>query len=120
MTVPKGSAAERAGRAAKAAWRRRKKRGRVVEWTVGAMVGVPLLFAAVWVRIEMSESLRARDRLLAERDRLERTMLELEAKRARLSTWDSIVAKAGRLGLRPPAVDEVLWVPVPESAGPGA
>lgn len=113
MTVRKGSAAERAGRAAKTAWRRRKKRGRVVGWSVGALVAVPLLFAAVWVRIEMSDRLEARDELLAERDRLERTVLDLTGRRARLSTWSSIFPKAERLGLRAPRVDDVVWIPVP-------
>ncbi len=120
MTTPKGNAAERAGRAAKTAWRRRKKRGRVVGWTVGALVAVPLLFAAVWVRIEMSDRLKARDELLAEQDRLERMVLDLTGRRVRLSTWNSISPKAERLGLRAPCVDEVVWIRVPHRAEPGA
>jgi hypothetical protein len=93
--------------------RRRRERGRVVGIAASALVAVPLLFAAVWVRVEVTEGLKAADDLRAERTRLEREVLELGGRLARLATWDRVEPRARRLGLRPPEVDEVMWVSVP-------
>ncbi len=117
MSRPPGNAAERAGRAAKTASRRRKKRERVVGVTAAALVLVPLLFAAVWVRMEISGSLRHRDDLLAERRKLDRSLLDLAGRKARLSTWESVAPRARGIGLRAPEADEVVWVSVPDRKG---
>jgi len=109
--------AERAGRAAKATLRRRRERGRVVWWTTGVLLGIPLLFAAVWFRVSVSNELRLRDDLIAERNRLERAVIELAGERTRLSTWASIGTRARRIGFRPPKTSEVLWVRVGNERG---
>jgi hypothetical protein len=112
-------AAERAGTAAKTAARLRRERGRVAGWAAAVLCGIPLLFAAVWVRHEIGEALRARDELLAERERIDHSLLTLEGERTKLSTWGVIGERATRLGLRPPRASEVVWVRVREMK-PGA
>jgi len=77
-----------------------------------ALLGVPLLFAAVWCRMEVSQELRHRDDLLARKRALARTFLELDGERTRLMTWPYLGAQAEALGLREPAAAEVIWVPV--------
>jgi hypothetical protein len=117
MNRATGDRAERAGRAAKTASLRRRKRERMVGWTAGALVAVPLLFGAVWARIAVSEELKRRDDLRAERLKLERSSLELEGRLAKLSTWESVAPRARRIGLRPPQAREVVWVSVPDRKG---
>ena len=112
MMVSNQGRAERAGRAAKTKLRRRRERGRVVWWTTAVLLGIPLLFVAVWLRMKVSNELRFRDDLIAERNRLERAVTELAGERTRLSTWASIGSRARLIGLRPPKTSEVLWVPV--------
>ena len=109
--------AERAGRAAKTALRRRRERGRVAWWTAAVLFGIPLLFVAVWFRMEVSNQLRIRDDLLAKRESLERAVTELDGERTRLCTWASIGARARDIGLRPPQTSEVLWVRVGHERG---
>jgi hypothetical protein len=109
--------AERAGQAAKTTMRRRRERERVVWWTTAVLFGIPLLFVAVWFRMEVSTELRVRDDLIAERRRLERAVAELSGEKTRLSTWESIGARAHRAGLRPPNTSEVLWVRVGNERG---
>ena len=104
------SGAERAGRAAKAAQRRRRERERVVGWSAAALLGLPLLFAAVWLRMQVCEELRHRDELLAQRDLLQHQSLKLAGEKSRLSTWETIESEALQAGLRSPASEEVVWV----------
>jgi hypothetical protein len=104
--------AERAGRAAKTAHGLRRERGRVVGWAVAVLLGLPLLFAAVWLRDAVSRELRERDELYAERERLDHSLLELSGERTRLSTWASIGKRSEKIGLRPPGASEVVWIPV--------
>jgi hypothetical protein len=84
----------------------------VVGWAVAVLLGIPLLFAAVWERMKVSEGLRIQDDLLAERERLEHSILELTGEKNRLSTWASIGDRARAIGLRPPTTSEVLWIEV--------
>ncbi len=104
--------AERAGRAAKTAQRRRRERERVVGLATTALLGIPLLFAAVWCRMEIQERLRERDDLLAQRQTLERSLMKLEGERTRLLTWAHLGKRAKELGLREPTPKEVMWIPV--------
>ena len=83
-------------------------------WAATLFLGIPLLFAAVWARSEVLTELGIRDELLAERERLEHSLLELRGERTRLSTWGSIGSRAREMGLRPPFADEVVWVQVRE------
>ena len=62
--------------------------------------------------MKVSEELRWQDDLLAERERLEHSILELSGQKERLSTWASIGDRALAYGLRPPTTSEVLWVGV--------
>jgi hypothetical protein len=79
----------------------------------GAIVlAIPLLFAAVWTRNEVSEGLRARDALYAERDSLETRVMLLSWKEQRLSGWEELQRRLGPTGLRPPTRSEVVWVDV--------
>ena len=89
----------------------------MVWWTGFVLLGIPLLFAAVWFRMKVSTELRLRDDLLAERKRLERAVTELAGERTRLSTWASIGTRAGGLGLRPPRTSEVVWIRVVNGQG---
>jgi hypothetical protein len=109
--------AERAGRAAKTGLRRRRERERVVWWATAVLLAIPLLFAAVWFRVQVGDELRLRDDLVAERERLERAVGELAGERTRLSTWASIGGRARGIGLRPPRTSEVLWVRVGNERG---
>jgi hypothetical protein len=109
--------AERAGRAAKTTQGRRRERERVVWWSTAVLLGIPLLFVAVWFRMQVSNELRLRDDLVAERGRLTRAVGELTGERTRLSTWASIGGRARGIGLRPPRTSEVLWVRVGNERG---
>jgi hypothetical protein len=111
MTAPAENRAERAGRAAKTALRRRRERRRVVGWTAAALLGIPLLFAAVWCRLEVSRALAQRDDLLAQRESLVQAHLRLDGEKTRLATWESLGPRAMALGLRTPHAADVLWVP---------
>jgi hypothetical protein len=102
--------AERAGRAAKTALRRRRERKRVVGWAAATLLGIPLLFAAVWCRLEVSRALSQRDELLARKELLEHSVLRLSGEKTRLVTWASLSVRAGQLGLRAPRSSEVLWI----------
>jgi hypothetical protein len=104
--------AERAGRAAKTSQRRRRERERVVGLATTALLGVPLLFAAVWCRMEVSQELRRRDDRLAKQCTLERSLVELQGERTRLMTWPYLGMQAKGIGLREPSAAEVMWVPV--------
>ena len=104
--------AERAGQAAKAARRRRRERERVVGWTAAALLGLPLLFAAVWCRMEVCEELRRRDDLLARQDESLHATLKLTGQKSRLSIWENLEPRARALGLREPHSSEVVWVPI--------
>lgn len=104
--------AERAGRAAKTAQRRRRDRERAVDVATATLLGIPLLFAAVWCRMEVSKELHTRDGLLARSVELERSVIVLDGERTRLMTWSHLGEKAGSLGLREPAASDVVWVPV--------
>lgn len=86
-------------------------------WTTAVLLGIPLLFVAVWFRMQVSNELRLRDDLVAERNRLERAVTELTGERTRLSTWASIGTRARRIGFRPPKTSEVLWVRVGNERG---
>lgn len=105
--------AERAGQAAKTAQRRRRERERAVGWATSVLLGVPLLFAAVWCHMEVSQELRARDDLRARRHTLSRALVELEGHRTRLMTWPVLGKAAEAYGLREPRAADVVWVPVP-------
>jgi hypothetical protein len=91
-----------------------------VELAASIGLGVPLLFAAVWVRMAVTDRLKECDDLLAERERLQHALLLLEGEKAHLSTWASVGPRARRIGLRPPESAEVLWVAVaPPRVGRG-
>ncbi|GJM44604.1 MAG: hypothetical protein DHS20C21_14460 [Gemmatimonadota bacterium] len=112
MTSTQGSRAERAGRAAKTAQRRRRDREKVVGLATAALLGIPLLFAAVWCRMEVSSELRDRDDLLARQHTLQRSILELDGERTRLMTWSHLGEQAKKLGLREPTATDVMWVQI--------
>lgn len=105
-----GNRAERAGRAAKTALRRRRERKRVVGWAAATLLGIPLLFAAVWCRLEVSRALGRRDELLAQKELLEHSVVRLEGEKTRLATWESLSGRAAQLGLRAPRSSEVVWI----------
>jgi hypothetical protein len=88
------------------------ERGRAVGLASAVLLAVPLLFAAVWTREEVSRELRTRDELYARRDSLEHSVLRLSSSRSRMLQWDQIEARLGRTGLRPPRREDVLWVRV--------
>jgi hypothetical protein len=102
--------AEKAGRAAKTALRRRRERKRIVGWTAGMLLGIPLLFGAVWSRLEVSRALSQRDELLARRETLTQSVVRLTGEKTRLATWESLSVRAAKLGLRAPRSSEVLWI----------
>jgi hypothetical protein len=83
-----------------------------VGWTAAALLGIPLLFAAVWCRLELSRVLARRDDLLARREALAQAEVRLAGEKTRLATWESLGPRAAALGLRIPRSSEVLWVPV--------
>ncbi|HMB69739.1 MAG TPA: hypothetical protein VKU85_10525 [bacterium] len=114
-----GNPAERAGRAAKTARRLRRDRERVVGLAGAVVLAIPLLFAAVWTRNEVSRELRDRDALYAERDSLETQVMLLSWKESRLTGWEALQDRLGRTGLRPPKRDEVQWVNVDPSRRKG-
>jgi hypothetical protein len=107
-----GNPAERAGQAAKTARRQRRDRERVLGLTGAALLAIPLLFAAVWIREEVQRELRVRDDLTARRDSLETSVLRLESRKSRLSGWNHLEDRLARTGLRPASRPEVLWVKV--------
>lgn len=111
--------AERAGVAAKTARRRRWERRQWVGKSAAIFLGLPLLFAAVWVRVLVSDTLRTRDQLVAEKERLERGLLENSGRKVRLSTWSTIEEGAKSMGLRSPRPSEVYWVPVRKGGNRG-
>ena len=111
MTTFEDNRAERAGRAAKTALRRRRERRRLVGWSATAVLGIPLLFAAVWCRLEVSRLLAHRDDLLAQREALAQAEVRLAGEKTRLATWESLGPRARALGLRVPRSTEVVWVP---------
>jgi hypothetical protein len=114
-----GNPAERAGQAAKTARRLRRERERVVGLAGAILLAIPLLFAAVWTRNEVSGELRARDALYAERDSLETRVLLLSWKESRLTGWEELQRRLGKTGLRPPTRTEVMWVNVDPSKRKG-
>ncbi|MEZ5066664.1 MAG: hypothetical protein R3B81_18215 [bacterium] len=107
--------AERAGEAAKVARRHRRERKRVLGWTAAALLGFPLLFAAVWCRMEVCEELRRQDELLARRDALQHARWKLTGEKSRLSTWEELEPRAKALGLREPKSQQVVWIARNES-----
>ncbi len=110
MSVQEANGAERAGRAAKTALRRRRDRRRVVGWSAAALVGIPLLFAAVWCRLAVSQSLVQRDDLIARAESLEQIHVRLTGEKSRLATWAALQPRARELGLRAPRPAEVEWI----------
>lgn len=112
-----GPSAERAGVAAKTERRRRRERRRILGRSAAIFFGLPMLFFAVWVRVAVSDALRTRDNLVAEKEKLERSLLESSGKKLRLSSWPTIEARATAMGLRAPRPSEVLWVPVKKRGG---
>jgi hypothetical protein len=104
--------AEKAGRVAKASLKRRKDRERTVGWVAAAFLGLPLLFAAVWCRMEVTEELRRRDDLLARRDAVTHARLKLTGEKSRLSTWEHLERRATALGLHEPSSSQVVWVAI--------
>jgi len=104
--------AERAGQAAKTAQRRRREREKAVGMATAVLFGVPLLFAAVWCHMEVSQELRARDDLRARRHTLSRALVELDGRRTTLMTWPYLGRAAEAFGLREPRAADVVWVPV--------
>lgn len=81
-------------------------------WAAGLMLAIPLLFAAVWIRTEVSVELRLRDDLYARRDSLERSILDLTWRKQRLSRWPAVADRVAATGLRPSTIPEVMWVEV--------
>ena len=84
----------------------------MVGWTAAALLGLPLLFVAVWTRMEVTRELRTQDDLVAEAESLERSVLEMSWKRERLVSWENVEERAEDLGLRPPGPQQVVWVRV--------
>jgi hypothetical protein len=82
-----------------------------------ALLGIPLLFAAAWCRLEMSRLLARRDDLLAEREELQHSLIRLAGEKTRLATWESLGPRAAELGLRAPRPSEVQWVAVRPMGG---
>lgn len=114
-----GNPAERAGQAAKTARRLRRDRERVVGLAGAILLAIPLLFAAVFTRNEVSRELRARDALYARRDSLETRVMLLSWKESRLTGWEAVQDRLAATGLRPPKRDEVRWVNVAASQRKG-
>jgi hypothetical protein len=83
-----------------------------VGWTAVALLGIPLLFVAVWCRLETSRALAHRDDLLAQREELQHSLLRLSGEKTRLATWESLAPRASALGLRAPRPSEVQWLAV--------
>jgi len=81
-----------------------------VGWTAAALLGIPLLFAAAWCRLEMERVLARRDDLLARHESLAHARLKLDGEKTRLATWESLGPRAAALGLRTPRPAEVRWV----------
>ena len=117
MTAARENAAERAGRAARTRMGRRRRRTRVVALSSGGLLALLSFVGAVWLRLESSESLKRGDDLLADKIRLERSLVDLAGRKARLTEWDRVEPIARRMGLRPPERGEVVWVAVPEWKG---
>jgi pimeloyl-ACP methyl ester carboxylesterase len=111
--------AERAGTAAKTARRQRRDRERVAGWIAAVLVGLPLLFAAAWLRTGVSLALRQQDDLLAARDVLHQRVLALSCERDRLTSRPYVEARAKQLGLGPPKLAQVRWIPVRRSGHGG-
>lgn len=83
-------------------------------WWSAALLGIPLLFGAVWARVAISDALREQDRLLARKRALDRSLQELTGTRQHLTTWPSLVNRAHSLGLRAPEPQEVVWIALEE------
>jgi hypothetical protein len=62
--------------------------------------------------VSVSDALRTRDNLLAEKEQLERSLLEGSGQKVRLSSWPTIENQAKSMGLRAPRPKEVVWIPV--------
>lgn len=104
--------AERAGTAAKTARRQRRERERVAGWIAAVLLGLPLLFAAAWLRTGVSLELRQQDDLLAERESLEQRLLALSCERDQLTSRPNVERRARQLGLAPPKLAQVQWISV--------
>jgi hypothetical protein len=81
------------------------------------LLGIPLLFAAAWCRLEVSHALAHRDDLLARREELQHSIIWLTNDKTRLATWESLAPRAETLGLREPRAWEVKWVAVRKKWG---
>ena len=79
-------------------------------WSAAALLGIPLLFAAVWCRLAVSQALVQRDDLIARAEILEQTRVRLTGEKSRLATWASLQPRARELGLRAPTPVEVEWI----------
>ena len=79
-------------------------------WSAAAILGIPLLFAAVWCRLTVSQALAHRDDLIARAEVLKQTQVRLEGEQTRQATWSSLSPKAASLGLRAPRPAEVEWI----------
>jgi hypothetical protein len=79
-------------------------------WWSAALVGIPLLFGAVWARVAISDALREHDRLLERRKELDRSVQGLTGEHQRLTTWPNLANRAHSLGLRAPEPQEVVWI----------
>jgi hypothetical protein len=84
----------------------------VLGLTGAALLAIPLLFAAVWIREAVSHELKVRDGLTARRDSLEHSVMRLTAQKSRLTGWNHLEDRLARTGLRPASRPEVLWVKV--------
>jgi len=80
-----------------------------------AALGLPLLFAAVWCRMEVCEELRLRDELLARRDASVSASLKLTGRKSRLSIWENLGPRARALGLNEPSSSQVVWVAIADT-----
>jgi hypothetical protein len=75
-----------------------------------ALLGIPLLFGAVWARVAITDELREHDRLVEKRKTVDRSVQELTGTRQRLRTWKHLASRARSLGLRAPEPQEVVWI----------
>ena len=108
--TPQGNPAERAGRAAKTVRRRKRDRERVVGLAGAVLLAIPLLFAAVWTRTEVSSEPRRSDSLVAHYDSLHYELRTMTWKRSRLVEYATLEERLEATGLRTPRLSEVVWV----------
>ena len=80
-------------------------------WSAAALLGIPLLFAAVWCRLTVSQALAQRDDLIARAEILHQAQVRLTGEETRQTTWSSLQPRAASLGLRAPRPAEVEWIP---------